>query len=167
MTLKELMVVLMVVSGLAAMAIPNFVRSQSLARDAQTRANMEFARAACERYAEWHGGKYSLYWGNFGFLMPETARNPWRRRDPVPIDYCPATLVDTLVAAKRYARATVLISEALNEAGEIVPNSFTIRGIDHQQRLITALDPSGRVATTHPLVLENRTYQSASRSPAP
>jgi len=60
-TLIELLVVITIIGILAALALPNYMRAKTKAKEAEVKASLHTIQIALERYATDHSGRYPAY----------------------------------------------------------------------------------------------------------
>ena len=68
-SLVELLIILIILSVIAAMVIPEFQNNSAQAKEAAAKANLKMPREAIERYTVEHNGIAPGYFGNI--LLPE------------------------------------------------------------------------------------------------
>ncbi len=78
-TLVELMVVVIVIGILAAIAIPNFIASESKAREASLKSNMHSFQLAAEDFRVRYDSTYAENARDLAPLMAGTFKNPFDR----------------------------------------------------------------------------------------
>jgi prepilin-type N-terminal cleavage/methylation domain-containing protein len=76
-TLIELMVVVVIIGILVAIAIPNFVRIVTQAKEAEVRANMHTTQLEVEMYGVEHNGMYPPTVDSIMDMFPENIINPF------------------------------------------------------------------------------------------